>query len=179
MLLKNVYKAPVLRVAIKIACFIFIIWAANIAYGFVHESGHAAVVEALGGQVYELYVNPLGTNAYTMHSDISGIDGQIALEVAGMAMTTLLAFISLFTGYAPLTWFLTLRTSIYALNYAPGTDIYNIQQSIGSGSWLISALLIAMNLTCALMALKMSFTKTAGDAEASASSAHALRSNNN
>ena len=94
-------------------------------------------------------------------------------------MTTLLAFLSLFAGYAPLTWFLTLRTSIYALNYDAGTDIYGIHQLIGSGSWVISAVIVAMNLTCALIAFKIALTKINGDAASSASSVHEPLSNNN
>lgn len=179
MQLKNVSKAAIVRMAIKITCFIFIVWAANIAYGIVHESGHAMVVEAFGGHVYEIYVNTMGTDAFTIHSDVPGIDGGLLVEVAGLAMTTLLAFLSLFAGYAPLTWFLTLRTSVYALNYDAGTDIYEIHRLIGSGSWVISAVLVAMNLACALIAFKIAFTRISGDAVSSASSAHEPLSNNN
>ncbi len=179
MQLKNVSNVALVRMAIKIACFIFIIWAANIAYGIVHESAHAGVVDALGGHVYEIYVNMMGTDAFTVHSEIPGIDGSVLVEVAGMAVTTLFAFISLFTGYAPLTWFLTLRTSIYALNYDAGTDIYDIHQLVGSGSWLISAILVALNLTCALIAFKIALRKTAVDPASSSSSVHGSLSNNN
>jgi len=49
-----------------------ILWAANFSYGFIHEAGHALVIKTLGGQVFEIYVNPLGTDAYTLHSFISG-----------------------------------------------------------------------------------------------------------
>ena len=175
MQLKNVSNVALTRMAIKVACFIFILWAANIAYGIVHESGHACVIEALGGHVYEIYVNTMGTDAFTSHSEIPGIDGGVLVEVAGMAVTTMFAFISLFTGYAPLTWFIALRTSIYALNYDTGTDIYNIHQLIGSGSWLISAIMVALNLTCALIAFKIAFTRTAS----SSSSAHGSLSSNN
>ena len=179
MQLKNVSNVALVRMAIKIACFILIIWAANIAYGIAHESGHAVVVEALGGHVYDIYVNTMGTDAFTVHSEIPGINTGVLVEVAGMVVTTLLAFISLFTNYAPLTWFLTLRTSIYALNYDAGTDIYNIHQLIGSGSWLISALMVALNLTCALIVFKIAFSKTSGNVESSSSSAHVSQSNNN
>jgi hypothetical protein len=179
MQLKNVSKVAIKRMAIKIACFIFIIWATNIVYGIVHESGHAMVVEAFGGHVYDIYVNTMGTDAFTIHSDVPGINGGVLVEVAGMAMTTLLAFLSLFAGYAPLTWFITLRTSIYALNYDAGTDIYGIHQLIGSGSWVISAVIVAMNLTCALIAFKIALTKINGDAASSASSMHEPLSNNN
>ena len=96
-----------------------------------------------------------------------------------MAVTTLFAFISLFTGYAPLTWFLALRTSIYAINYETGTDIDNIQHLIGSGSWVISVLLVALNLTCVVISFKIAFRKTAGVPASSSSSAHVSPLNNN
>lgn len=63
MQLKNVSNVALTRVSIKIICFICILWAANIAYGIVHESAHAVVVDALGGQVYDIYVNTMGTDA--------------------------------------------------------------------------------------------------------------------
>lgn len=175
MWLKNVVKTPVVQMALKAIFFLFILWAANMLYGLAHEAAHAGIVEALGGQVYSLYVNPLGTNAYTAHSALSGTGGEMFLMVAGLAMTTLCAFLSLFTGYAPLTWFFSLRTTIYSLNYAPGTDLYNLQQLMGSGSMLVSAALVALNLTCALIALKMAFRKPV---TTSASSPHARLSNN-
>jgi hypothetical protein len=176
---KNVSNAALSRIAIKIICFIFILWAANIVYGIVHESAHAVVVEAFGGHVYDIYVNTMGTDAYTIHSEMSGIDSGVLVEVAGMVVTTLLAFISIFAGYAPLTWFLALRTSLYALNYETGTDISDIHRLIGSGSWLISAILVALNLTCILISLKIAFTKTSEAAASSSSSAHVPLSNNN
>ena len=179
MQLKNVSNVALTRVSIKIICFICILWAANIAYGIVHESAHAVVVDALGGQVYDIYVNTMGTDAFTVHSEIPGIDSGVLVEVAGMAVTTLFAFISLFTGYAPLTWFLALRTSIYAINYETGTDIDNIQHLIGSGSWVISVLLVALNLTCVVISFKIAFRKTAGVPASSSSSAHVSPLNNN
>jgi len=179
MQLKNVSNVAIVRMAIKITCFILIIWAANIAYGIVHESGHAMVVEALGGHVYDIYVNTMGTDAFTIHSEMPGIDSGVLVEVAGMAMTTLLAFLSLFVGYAPLTWFIALRTTIYALNYDTSTDMSDIYRLIGHGSWVLSAVLVAMNLMCALIAFKIAFTKIGGDAASSASSAHEPLSNNN
>jgi hypothetical protein len=139
--------------AFSIIIFIFIIWAANFSYGFVHEAAHAIVIETLGGQVYELYVNPLGTDAYTLHSYVSGEAGILSLELAGMAVTTALAFLTLLFDYAPLPLFVALRTAIYALNYSPGTDIYAIQQAIGNGSMLLSLLIVAANLACATIAV--------------------------
>ena len=70
--------------ALGILALVIILWAANISYGFVHEASHALIVKTLGGQVYELYVNPLGTDAYTTHSYIEGPAGTLALELAGL-----------------------------------------------------------------------------------------------
>ena len=80
MQLKNVSKVAIMRMAVKITCFIFIIWAANIVYGIVHESGHAMVVEAFGGHVYDIYVNTVGTDAFTIHSEVPGISGGVLVE---------------------------------------------------------------------------------------------------
>ncbi len=148
------------NVALKAIAFIFIIWAANLSYGFLHEVGHALVVKTLGGQVYELYVNPFGTDAYTSHSYVGGTLDLISLEMAGMAVTTLLAFFTLLSDYTPLPVFIALRTAIYALNYAPGTDISTVQQAIGSSSLLLSALLVAVNLACAAVAVTALVKKT-------------------
>ncbi|MDI6896175.1 hypothetical protein [Methanocella conradii] len=138
---------------LKAMTFIFILWAANVSYGFLHEAAHAITVKMLGGQVYEIYVNPLGTDAYTVHSSVSGVADTLSLEVAGMAMTTLLAFITLLSDYKPIPIFMAMRTAIYALNYSPGTDIHAIQQAIGAGAILVTALLVALNLACAAIAM--------------------------
>ncbi|HTY91002.1 MAG TPA: hypothetical protein VMC84_07490 [Methanocella sp.] len=140
--------------ALTILAFVFILWAANISYGYIHEAGHALVVKSLGGQVYEIYVNPLGTDAYTLHSYVSGIIGSVSVEMAGLVVTTLLAFFALISDYAPLPVFVALRTAIYALNYAPGTDIYEVHQLLGNASLLISAILVFLNLACAIIAVR-------------------------
>lgn len=150
-MLKN--GAPSVAIPLKVVAFVFIIWAANLSYGFVHEAAHALVVKTLGGQVYELYVNPFGTDAHTTHSFVTGTAGILSLELAGMAVTTMLAFFMLLPDYAPLPLFMALRTAIYALNYSPGTDIYAIQQALGSGSMLLSMLIVALNLACAAIAI--------------------------
>ncbi len=139
--------------AAKALVFILVIWAANLSYGLVHEAAHALVVKTLGGQVFEIYVNPLGTDAHTAHSGITGTAGLLSLELAGMAVTTMLAFFTLLADYAPLPLFMALRTAIYALNYAPGTDISMVQQVLGSGSIVISLFLVALNLACAAVAV--------------------------
>lgn len=155
MLLKNALDAASLKTLVKIVCFMLLLWAANICYGYMHEAAHAFVVEALGGKVYEIYVNPLGTDAHTIHSAITGELDDILLELAGMIMTTGIAFMTLRMEYAPLTLFMSLRTSIYALNYAPGTDISNVYLMIGSASMLFSLLLVALNLACAAIAISV------------------------
>ena len=140
--------------AFAIVAFVFILWGANFSYGYIHEGGHALIVKMLGGQVYDIYVNPLGTDAYTSHSYINGTLSSASVELAGMAVTTLLAFLTLLSDYAPLPVFVALRTAIYALNYAPGTDIYEVHQLLGNASFLISALLVAANLACAAIAVR-------------------------
>jgi len=144
---------PVASISLKVILFFFIIWAANLSYGFVHEAAHALVVKTLGGQVYELYINPFGTDAHTTHSYVTGTASILLLELAGMAMTTMLAFFTLLSDYAPLPLFVALRTAIYALNYSPGTDIYAMQQVLGSGSGLLSILIVVINMTCAAIAI--------------------------
>jgi hypothetical protein len=139
--------------ALGMLAFVLILWAANFSYGFVHEAAHALVIKTLGGQVYEVYVNPLGTDAYTLHSFVSGTAGTVSMEMAGLAVTTLLAFFTLLSDYAPLPMFMAFRTAIYALNYSPGTDIYEVQRLMGSGSLLISAAIVALNLACAAIAI--------------------------
>ncbi len=144
---------------LKAAILLFIIWAANISYGLVHEAAHALVVEMAGGQVYGLYVNPLGTDAYTTHSSVIGT-AFLGLELAGMAVTTALAFLTLLTDYAPLPVFVALRTAIYALNYSPGTDISAIQQAAGGISILLSIIIVALNLACASIAITALIKRT-------------------
>jgi hypothetical protein len=146
--------------AIKLIALLLILYAANLSYGFVHEAAHALVVKTFGGEVYELYVNPMGTDAYTVHSYISGLPGTISLEMAGMAVTTLLAFFMLLSDYAPLPLFMAVRTTIYSLNYSPGTDIYIVWQALGNGSYLLSAILVALNLACAAIAITALIQKT-------------------
>jgi hypothetical protein len=136
----------------RVLLFVFIIWAVNLAYGFAHEAAHALAVKTLGGQVYGIYVNPLGTDAYTSHSYAAG-SGLVAVELAGMAATTLLAFFALRSGHACLPVFVSLRTAIYALNYAPDTDIYTVWQVIGNTSLLISIVLVTLNLACSAIAI--------------------------
>ncbi len=138
--------------ALSMLLLAIILWAANYSYGFIHETAHALVVETLGGQVYGMYVNPLGTDAYTLHSFVSGTFGGVSVLLAGLVVTTIMAFFTLLSDYGPLPLFIALRTAIYSLNYAPGTDIYQVQQLLGNGSLLVSALLVTLNLACAAIA---------------------------
>lgn len=140
--------------ALGILALALILWAANFSYGFLHEAGHALVIKTLGGQVYEIYVNPLGTDAYTLHSFVSGTPGVLSMELAGLTVTTLLAFFTLLSDYAPLPLFMAIRTAVYALNYAPGTDIFEVQRLIGNYSLLITAALVLLNLACAAIAIR-------------------------
>jgi hypothetical protein len=150
---KNERYSAVYGVLLKAIIFIFVIWAANLCYGFLHECGHATVVMALGGHVYDIYVNPIGTDAYTLHSYISGATEEVILELAGMAVTTALGFITLFSGYTPLPLFMAMRTTIYALDYSPGTDISNVYQILGGSTLLISGAIVALNIACAAIAI--------------------------
>jgi hypothetical protein len=150
---KNERYPAVQAVILKAIIFIFVIWAANLCYGFLHECGHAAVVMALGGHVYDIYVNPLGTDAYTLHSYISGVPEYVILELAGMTVTTVLGYLTIFSGYTPLPLFMALRTTIYALDYSAGTDISNVYQVLGGGTLLISVALVALNIACAAIAI--------------------------
>ena len=177
--LKTILKMPAKHAVIRILCFIAIIISANIMYGYLHETGHAIAVEALGGHVYGMYVNLEGTDAYTLHSTIGGIDQGVLVEAAGMAVTTLLGFLSLYFGYGPLTWFLALRTSLYAINFDPGTDISNIQTLIGPGALLMTGLIIALNVACVCLSIKIALSRKAGDSAPSASSSHARQTSNN
>lgn len=146
--------------ALGVLAFVLILWAANMAYGFAHEAAHALVITGLGGQVFQIYVNPMGTDAYTLHSFVSGTPGMVIMELAGLTITTLLAFVLLVTDYAPLPLFMALRSAIYALNYAPGTDIFEVQRLIGGHSIAITALIVGLNLACAAIAI-VALTKNA------------------
>jgi hypothetical protein len=146
-------------VLLRVIALVFVMWAANLSYGFAHEAAHALVIKTLGGQVYEIYVNPFGTDAYTTHSFVTGM-ALIVLELAGMAVTTALAFFTLLSDYAPLPLFVALRTAVYALNYSPGTDIAAIRQALGGGSMPLSLLIVTLNLACAAIAVTALIKRT-------------------
>ncbi len=119
--------------------------AANFSYGLVHETAHALVVKALGGQVFGIYVNPFGLDAFTEHSQMAG-PSFILIELAGLGATTIAAIFLTMIGKEAVPAFFALRTAIYALNYAPGTDISNVYYAFGNATWAISAAILAINL---------------------------------
>jgi len=128
--------------------------AANYGYGLVHEAAHGAVIGALGGQVYRIYVDPAGLDAYIEHSPITGVADTVLLNLAGLGATTALAFALLALGSRLTPVFLAGRTAIYAINYGPGTDISVISSVIGQLSLVISVLVVIVNLACIYVALK-------------------------
>ena len=130
------------------------LFVANCGYGLAHEAAHAAVIDSTGGHVYGIYVNVFGTDAYTEHTVISDTSDIVLVNVAGICMTTLLAIVFAIAGQSLLAAFLAARTSIYALNYSPGTDISTIHATVGSLSIAVSLLIVAVNLACICYAVK-------------------------
>ncbi|WP_230740745.1 hypothetical protein [Methanooceanicella nereidis] len=162
MLLKDTLSVEVTsHVIFKVMCLVLALWAANILYGYVHECAHAVIVKAFEGQVYGIYVNYFGLDASTTHTAIKDDSGMILLYMAGLAMTTVLAFATLLIDAGPVTLFIAVRTSLYALNYTPGTDVSLLYSLIGSSSYLISVGLIALNLTCAALCITYMFNDQA------------------
>lgn len=132
-------------IAFAIFALAAVLITANFGYGLIHETAHAVAVKALGGEVFEIYVNPLGLDAYMQHSPVAGA-GFIALELAGLCATTMVAIILAISGKEVVSAFFALRTAIYALNYAPGTDIANVYATIGNAAFTISAVVLIVNL---------------------------------
>jgi hypothetical protein len=145
-----------LRLAVVVLFAPVILLAANYGYGLAHEAAHAAVIDALGGHVSGIYVNALGTDAYTEHTVVSGTTGLVLVNVAGLAMTTMLALAFMAASQSLLATFLAGRTAIYALNYTPGTDISTIYAVAGQTAFIISLLVVAVNFACIYIALKPS-----------------------
>jgi hypothetical protein len=127
---------------------IALLFIANFGYGLAHEAAHAVVINALGGHVYGIHVNLLGTDAYTEHTAVSGTTSLVLVNVAGLCTTTALALAFTAAGQGLLATFLAARTAIYALNYTPGTDVYTIHAVAGDLSVALSLLLVAVNLAC-------------------------------
>jgi hypothetical protein len=141
------------RIAWTVVVTAVALLAANFGYGLAHEAAHATVIDAVGGHVYGIYVNAFGTDAYTEHTVIPDATDLVLVNVAGLCMTSLLAFVFAVAGQGLLAAFMGIRTSIYALNYAPGTDISTIHATVGSLSVALSLLLVAINLTCVFYAV--------------------------
>ena len=129
-----------------------VLLAANFGYGLIHETAHALVVKALGGQVFDLDVNPFGLDAYTEHTQVAG-PGFVFLELAGLCATTITAVFLAMIGKEAVPAFFALRTAIYVLNYAPGTDISNVYTGVGTATFAISAAILVINLVVIAYAL--------------------------
>ena len=148
-------------IAIALLTLAAVLTAANFCYGLVHESAHAVAVEALGGEVFALYVNPIGLDAYMEHSEVAG-PGYIVLELAGLCATTIIAVILAIAGKEALPAFFALRTAIYSMNYSPGTDIANLQAVLGSDTSLISIVLVTVNVLAISLALRGRYAPLTG-----------------
>jgi len=127
---------------------IALLFIANYGYGLAHESAHAAVIDVLGGHVSAIYVDALGTDAYTEHTAVAGTADLILVNAAGLCMTTVLALAFTALGQGLLATFLAGRTAIYAFNYAPGTDISTIHAAAGSISIALSLAIALVNIAC-------------------------------
>jgi hypothetical protein len=141
------------KVALAVTIFVAILFVSNFGYGLIHETAHALIVEVLGGKLYGIYVNPLGLDAYTEHSQLGG-PGFIILEMAGLCATTLVALILTAMGKEVIPAFFALRTAIYALNYTPGTDISNVYLVMGDITFAISVTILAINGFALAVALR-------------------------
>jgi len=137
-----------LRLARIVIAAALILFVANSGYGLAHEAAHAAVIGALGGHVYGIYVNVFGTDAYTEHTVISDTYGLVIVNLAGICVTTLLAVIFAAANQGLIAAFMAARTSIYVLNYGTGTDISTIYAAVGNLSIALSLLIVAINLAC-------------------------------
>ncbi len=141
------------RLARTILVAALILFAGNYGYGLAHEAAHAAIIDSLGGHVYGIYVNVFGTDAYTEHTVLTNNADLVLVNIAGLSMTSLLAIVSAIAGQKLLAVFLAARTSIYAINYAPGTDISTIYAAVGNISMALSVFIVAVNLACIAYAI--------------------------
>ncbi|WP_424357615.1 hypothetical protein [Methanocella sp. MCL-LM] len=140
-------------IAIALLTLAAVLLAANFCYGLIHETAHAVIVKALGGEVFQIYVNPAGLDACIEHSPIAG-PGVVMVGLAGLCATTLSAMIMAIAGKEIIPAFFALRTMIYALNYAPGTDISNLYASTGDFTYVLSIVLAIGNLLALSLALR-------------------------
>lgn len=140
-------------IAVALLTLAAVLIAANYCYGLVHESAHAVAVKAQGGEVISMYVNPLGLDAYVQHSQIAG-PGVVMVGLAGLCATTIIALIMAIAGKEIIPAFFGLRSAIYAVNYAPGTDISNLYATIGDFTYVLSIILAIGNLLALSLALR-------------------------
>jgi hypothetical protein len=127
---------------------IALLFLGNYGYGLAHEMAHAVVIDSLGGRVSAIYVNAIGTDAYTEHTPVTGESNLVLVNVAGLCMTTALALVFAAFNQSLLAAFLALRSAIYAVNYSPGTDVYTIRAVAGNLSIALSLAIVAINLAC-------------------------------
>lgn len=133
---------------------IALLFFANYGYGLAHELAHAVVINTLGGHVSGIYVNALGTDAYTEHTAITGTSDLVLVNVAGLCATTVLALLFAAFNQGLIAGFLAVRSAIYAINYTPGTDIFTIHAVAGSLSIIVSTAIVAINLACIYAIIK-------------------------
>ncbi len=141
------------RIALAVIALAIVVLAANYGYGLIHEAAHGAMVNLAGGEVFEIYVNPLGLDAYTEYSPATGT-GLVAIDLAGLLATTLVAALLTIAGKEVVPAIFALRTAIYAINYAPGTDIANLYGTVGNAALAISIVIITINVAAIAFALR-------------------------
>ena len=143
-----------LRLARTVIAVALLLFVANCGYGLAHEAAHAAVIDALGGHVYGIYVNVFGTDAYTEHTVISDTADLVLVNVAGTlhddgACHCLRNRRPEPAGCVPGGEDIDLRAQL-----RPGTDISTIYATVGSLSVALSLLIVAVNLACICYAVK-------------------------
>jgi hypothetical protein len=137
-----------------VAILLPLLVAAHLLYSLTHELAHYAVIEALGGQVTGIHIDPGLGDSYVMH--ISNLDttGWVLVNIAGLAMTSILAI-----GLAVLSarrvglvlpaLLFTIRSIIYAADYMPGTDISAIRAAAGiEVAFGLTVAIVTVNLGC-------------------------------
>jgi hypothetical protein len=107
--------------------------------------------------VLGIYVNPLGLDAYTEYSPATGT-GLVAIELAGLLATTIVAALLTVAGKEVVPAFFALRTAVYAVNYAPGTDIANLYGTVGNAAFAISVVVMMINVAAIAFALRHRLT---------------------
>ena len=147
------------EIIVKTFIILIILWAANLAYCLIHETAHAVIAVAAGGEVYGVYVNALGDKGHTIYSPLDNPMTMAAVYAAGTATTTLLALGTLWLDITPVTMLFAIRTSLSALNYSPGTDMAMVQALAGETSIYLSIVLIIINTAVVMWCLKKPYSK--------------------